>query len=335
MEIRKINYSQLYEEYKSGIKVETLAINHSLHRLTIVRNFKKLGLKTRLHRSRYIVSVSAEVIKSYYEEHKTGLTIEQLVEKYNKTRKYFLHHFKYYKLPVIIHRESWRIESKEIYPKDHNFFSVIDTELKAYLLGFFTADGSISSNENYIIVTSNDSYITELFRDTIAPGLQLISSNKAMVFNCYSKQIVTDLKALGLCVRKSWAELSVPYLDPKFIPHYIRGVFDGDGWCSVGVCKNGGMHRTWGVCGGKSQLQYLTQVADFLAFAGVDIKINSRKGDGLIKIIVKNLKSYFILYDYLYKDATYYLERKHNKLKLCLVTPRELRELTNFQPRNA
>ena len=57
----------------------------------------------------------------------------------------------------------------------HNFFSSIKTELQAYLLGFYTADGSIDEKRKTLRVElqKGDSEIVYLFKDSISEDARL------------------------------------------------------------------------------------------------------------------------------------------------------------------
>ena len=53
----------------------------------------------------------------------------------------------------------------------HNFFSKIETELQAYLLGFYASDGSVDQKRKTVRVQlqAQDSEIVDLFKDSISP----------------------------------------------------------------------------------------------------------------------------------------------------------------------
>ena len=53
----------------------------------------------------------------------------------------------------------------------HNFFSNIETELQAYLLGFYAADGSIDEKRKTfrIHLQQKDSELVYLYKDIISP----------------------------------------------------------------------------------------------------------------------------------------------------------------------
>lgn len=269
----------------------------------------------------------------WYIEHKNGITIQQLAEKYKCTRKYFLHHFKWYNLPVIIHRNNWRFADKEV-KKDHWFFENIDTELKAYLLGLMVSDGNVSKDLCKIVFVSKDSQQCELFRQAIAPSLSITAgTNNASVFSCYSKQLVKSLSKYGVVPRKSWLQEPLPMIEDSLIWHLIRGIFDGDGWCSVSKDKIYESYKChWGICGRSIPLM------GCLTYVFNNVGISSRREtreDGLQKILVSKRLSLIILKDKLYTNSNYYLQRKADKLNFFLSTPSKLERAKPYKLRNA
>jgi len=128
----------------------------------------------------------------------------------------------------------------KIYYYDDDFFRKIDSEEKAYYLGFLYADGYINDigYNCYVELTlqTEDKYIQEKFFNDLKsnriPSKIKMGKYSKMIIN--SKKIVSDLKKLG-CINKKTHVLKFPNeLDEKYIHHMIRGYFDGDGsiWCS-------------------------------------------------------------------------------------------------------
>lgn len=129
----------------------------------------------------------------------------------------------------------------------HNFFSSIKTELQAYLLGFYTADGSIDEKRKTLRVElqKGDSEIVYLFKDNISEDARLYQTKerdfigpKGKIIHAHgnigvditSAQLCQDLVNLGIGYRKSYEDLKLPNIDKSLIRHFIRGYFDGDGW---------------------------------------------------------------------------------------------------------
>lgn len=128
----------------------------------------------------------------------------------------------------------------------HNFFSKIETELQAYLLGFIYSDGSINIQRHTLSIHINDvdEELFDLFK-IISPKAYTSKENgyesKALVrgrtvknkssirLAISSKILIDDLIQLGVCERKTYEELHIPKMPYYLIGHFIRGYFDGDG----------------------------------------------------------------------------------------------------------
>ncbi|WP_078546776.1 LAGLIDADG family homing endonuclease [Litchfieldia alkalitelluris] len=120
-------------------------------------------------------------------------------------------------------------------PRKHkvneDFFKVWSHKM-AWVLGMFITDGCVSKQLNRISFSQKDERILRLIANyleadyIIAP---IYSSRTTPTLMINSKIIKNDLKKLGISNNKS---LTVPFPDipEEFLPSFIRGVIDGDGW---------------------------------------------------------------------------------------------------------
>ncbi len=129
---------------------------------------------------------------------------------------------------------------------DKNYFKNINTEEKAYFLGFLFADGSITynghrnKNQNCYSLKwkSIDKEILVLFKKAIKSGHKIREVNDQSGFPSNKKkyeiqvscsELCRDLMKLGVVERK-FNKIRIPLsLNSKLIKHFIRGYFDGDG----------------------------------------------------------------------------------------------------------
>lgn len=136
--------------------------------------------------------------------------------------------------------------SKYPYTCDYNYFDNIDSEEKAYWLGFIFADGYISVNENNnsgcvgIDLCLSDIGHLKKFNKSINGNYQITQrerqcslSDSKDVFGCCSLRIfsidmVNSLRQYGITNHKSY-DAVFPTINKDFIRHFIRGYFDGDG----------------------------------------------------------------------------------------------------------
>lgn len=212
---------------------------------------------------------------------------------------------------------------------------IIDTQEKAYLLGFLFGDGCIST---YIEKTGRIRYITKIsiHNDDKKLITDLYSQFSFFNYGEYdykkynsnsvkqvsicksSKELYDDLMLNGLFPRKSYEnkdKLFLPSIDDNLIPHFIRGFFDADGSVYIRARRINLISLEF--C--SVSLELLTSIDDYLK----SIDINSWK------IITKQPKgrgkqTYYILsfiktseiqklIEFMYNDANIYLERKANK----------------------
>jgi hypothetical protein len=121
------------------------------------------------------------------------------------------------------------------YNADYNYFKEIDTEEKAYWLGFIAADGSVTNNTEhrmlYIRLGIEDKeHLVKFLSDIKATHTvkEYEYKNKCCQIVINSKQLVEDLAQWGIIQRKTY-NLVLPDISDHLMRHYIRGYFDGDG----------------------------------------------------------------------------------------------------------
>lgn len=119
------------------------------------------------------------------------------------------------------------------YKLNEKFFKIWTPEM-AYVLGMIVTDGSIYT-QNYSTrfeITQKEPEILYLIRDVMQsdqPISQYDSTCNAHRLFIYSVEMVNDLKRLGITERKSLT-IGLPNVPKEYLSHFIRGVFDGDGW---------------------------------------------------------------------------------------------------------
>lgn len=208
------------------------------------------------------------------------------------------------------------------YHCDDSVFEVIDTEEKAYWLGFISADGSVYERETSgstltINISQNDKHHLEKFRRFMVTNSE-IKTMKGVGFNeggtptcritINNTKVVNDLKKLGVVPNKSLT-LKPANVPDELVRHYLRGYFDGDGslYKSTGV---------WymNVLGTMEMLDFFKDKMNIIN------KPHKRHKDkdtnnfslGLAGGFAKPLE----LSRFLYEDATVFLNRKYEQYLL-------------------
>lgn len=117
---------------------------------------------------------------------------------------------------------------------NYNFFKKIDTKEKAYVLGYWVADGYISKyKDNHYVVgfSSNDLDLLENirthFNDFSGKHISKCKERNYRYRIC-SFPLYNQLENLGFDNKKSYTAI-YPKIPKKFNSHFIRGVLDGDG----------------------------------------------------------------------------------------------------------
>ena len=137
---------------------------------------------------------------------------------------------------------------------DENYFENIDSEHKAYWLGFLFADGTILktdknvSQPNRVILSLalNDIEHVRFFANDINMPLECIKQRvshgfghetQCVTLHCNSIKMCQDLQKLGYTLYKVERK-SIPTIHADLRSHFIRGYFDADG-CIWGNYKRG------------------------------------------------------------------------------------------------
>lgn len=214
----------------------------------------------------------------------------------------------------------------------HTFFQDIQTEIQAYLLGFYVADGSIAENNKTFRVElqEGDCDIVYLFKDWISndarlyqtktrefigPRGKIIHAQGHIGIDITSSQICKDLVELGYGYRKSYSDLRLPQIDKSLIRHFIRGYFDGDG-CICGYIKkqkdrNDSFVKQFDFCSKTSSL--LIDIQKFFSEHNIKISLNYQKRDNMYRLRTCSKKEVAKIYHLLYDNANFYMNRKFNK----------------------
>lgn len=198
---------------------------------------------------------------------------------------------------------------KNIYSVNEHFFSSVDSEVKAYWLGFLAADGAIKASDGcYHIrlgLQAKDGHWVERFIQDIQYSGEPFTDKKRVGDKTFltrrvkisSKQLVSDLVRHGVVERKSLT-LSWPKdLAVDLERHFARGYFDGDG------CFNAGYYE---IVSSPIFARQFAEVAD--RHLGVTYRL-PKAGKNSSRAIFKTRDTPKI-FNWLYDGATVFLPRK-------------------------
>lgn len=117
--------------------------------------------------------------------------------------------------------------------KNEFIFDILDTELKAYLLGWIAGDGSVKQKSLSLSVHTKDKEILDLFQESIAPTCnryirQYDNTDNIQINSAYLVESICN--KLKIQPGKKSHKIIIPdNMDDKLKNHYIRGLMDSDG----------------------------------------------------------------------------------------------------------
>ena len=228
-----------------------------------------------------------------------------------------------------IHIKASRLGLKKYpYYCDKDFFHNIDTEKKAYWLGFIVADGWVAYGKNNagelgIELKLSDINHLKKFNKSINGNYKIYTKERqhpfkeeAIIQICgiriYSIQMVNDLVAWGVVPNKSY-KIIFPTLPKELIPHFIRGYFDGDGSIFLHSKKQQNISLKFtNTC-----LSFLEEIRSVLYEQGISsyIVVGRSKYSTVdyYDLVFGGMANVDKMLDYMYKDANVYLDRKIKK----------------------
>lgn len=200
----------------------------------------------------------------------------------------------------------------------NNFiFEKIDSEEKAYWLGFMYADGNIqydeSKNINRIelgLQARDRSHLVKFknfLQSTRDPKFREKTNSYRVMFSC--KNMCEDLIKLGCTPRKSLTLKFPSYnqVPKKLIKHFVRGYFDGDGSISL---KENSIIVNISILGTKEFLEQMLIESKI----NESLKKDSRHENNTFYIKF-NTKNGLDFLNWMYNESNIHLDRKANKIK--------------------
>mgnify|MGYP000177523872 CR=1 FL=1 len=320
---KEIRDKQICSMYKQNKLVGEIAKELSIDRHTVTRVLKKYEIyderkaKNRLNQDK--INRNEKIIKLY----KAGMSFRDIAKEINighTTVEYTVHNYidntpTQYSIDI----EKDNLIRHRKYNLNEKFFEVIDTEEKAYWLGFLYADGCITSKCVKIELQANDKeHINKFLTAIEAYDKKLRYRKDVNSYQAYvnSVKMVNDLQRLG-CTAKKTFTLRFPTVNQvpkKMQHHFMRGYFDGDGCVYLRNNINGVNRFT--VVG---NINFITEYKNIL-FDNIDKKNNvlfENTSSQKIKTLALGGNSQLNkIYKFLYKNATIYLNRKKEKFEM-------------------
>lgn len=231
---------------------------------------------------------------------KEKISVTKIQKIYGISRATLNRWSKKYKIPIINN-------SKAIF--NYDYFEKIDSEEKAYWLGFIAADGNVregkkSVNLFELSLKLSDSSHLEIFKETINFKKPILKDHFRCRLMLADVVFCRNLIDKGVVPRKSLilkfpTEKQVP---TELIRHFIRGYFDGDG------CISNPLKGAISVS--------LLGTNDFLkkcleTIGHEDRKLIKDKRNTNIQMFILNGKNAINFLNLMYKDSNVFLQRKY------------------------
>lgn len=302
----------IFELYDYGYRQEEIARIIEISESTVTRALREHVNFQELHRKQYEAR-----FKNVEEMYLDGMSPSQIAKAL---------HLRFANITKYLRELGYEVLADgRKYTFNYDYFEIIDTEEKAYWLGFLYADGCVGKNRkdkngehpgcgvSLGLKLSDEEHIDKFIKAVGFNGnkkYKEIHLNDKIFYSCEmslnSVKMADDLIRLGCVPRKSLI-LKFPtkeQVPDEFLFHFIRGYVDGDGTIGKQYKQHKTLHMypRLGIC---SNEQFLEGLLDRTGWKRNMIRHDSRShacGIGWTS------REYL---DLLYKDATIYLDRKY------------------------
>lgn len=263
--------------------------------------------------------------KLAFEFQTTSISLTEMGKREGVDRRTLSKHFKDLGIEIINKQNRSKF--------NEHIFDQIDSEEKAYWLGFIFADGYISSSplrtgvkkiyQFELSLGIQDIEHLNKFKDFIGYEKDIILDNHRCRFAVANKHLWESLNSLGCTPNKSLS-LQFPTIEEILIPHFIRGYFDGDG------CISRHVHNTCvtphiELLGTKHMLESIVHFSNISA----NYKKDKRHSEETWSL-EWNKQNGIDFINYLYSNCSIYLNRKYKLYQFFKNGSRSVEEFTEL-----
>lgn len=312
-ELRKMR-KEIIEQYNNGKSFEDLK---KIYSTTWTNIYDVVAVNFEHIYSNILDQEKEQIIDMY----KNGMSITQIGEKLKI----------YHKLvsKVLEENNIQRVNNnKRIYKLNEHYFDKIDSPNKAYILGFFYADGCNMIDKCTVAMSleETDKEILEKIRLEMESEreLEFINQSKRKDKNTnykykdmwrlllFSSHLCHVLNNLGMVPNKS-LQLEFPeWLDKKLYSHFIRGYFDGDGSLCIYQKNNGKYQPLLSITSTDNFCQKCLEIMRNKLNIGGGI-YDASSHNNITKVLsISGFVQLEKILNWLYKDAELYMKRKHD-----------------------
>lgn len=262
----------LIRYYDKGLSNLAIAERMNRSNRSIQSHLLKLGIKRKdvnawenFKRDDFWTESEIKLLKKLINE---GFSARQISEKIGRSKGTIFNKMATLSLKIKPKTEQQLCEYRRAYNLNDNYFKIIDTQKKAYFLGWLLTDGWVDgvihskrgcfkSNKIGLKLSTKDIDVLEEFRNEIGATnpFKFHRKRKAIIYKNkitekisriqggdqvsleFSSSVMqTHLKNYGVYNKKTYTVDFPNKLKPEFYPGFIAGVISGDG--SVDIKKN-------------------------------------------------------------------------------------------------
>lgn len=294
-------------------------------------------------------SIFIYILRSKFNRHEKAISKKEYSEKYELVKQlYATGNYKlvdlekitglwYGTISIVLKKAGFKVNASGKIDLNSDIFEKIDTEEKAYWLGFLYADGSIHKYKGHyrfeLGLKESDIEHIQKFKDFIGSKheIKYRKNTKSYRIVFGDDKFCSDLIKLGCTERKSLT-LKFPteeHVPDKYLKHFIRGYVEGDGSFNVYNAKNN-KNCVFSLLGTKDFLQGIQQRTNIPI---ISFHKDKRHSGNTYFISYTGNFCYQIL-QFLYESSNIYLNRKYEtycKIKSMV----ENKEILNWKSKNS
>lgn len=255
---------------------------------------------------------SEEDLKYMCQLYDDGLTCEQVASVLGVSESLINYWFKKLNKKT----RSNTINSRK-YTLDEHYFDVIDTQDKAYILGFLYSDGCNFTDANRILLSlqEEDRHILESIKECVQTNAPLYLNEEHKKNTKHKNQYVLTMRSkhmskvssdMGMVKAKSLILEFPTNITKELMPHFIRGYFDGDG-----VFPRNKTSYTLGILGTENFCIVLQSILEENGIES-DIKNVNDPSNSTRQLYIRRKENSKKFLEYIYKEANLYLFRKYD-----------------------
>lgn len=275
---------------------------------TIRKYLRSLGVPTLVNKSS-ITNFETDIIEPW----KQGESLNSLSKRFNTTKSFLSKQLK--SLGYQVNNTQTQINF------DDAVFDSIDTEEKAYWLGFIWADGNIKTTSKTCYRLTINLKLEDLehlekfneFTKHTKYNIKIDKIKNVCSWYACSKHLWETLNNYG-CTPKKSLTLKFPdesiFKSKDLIRHFIRGYFDGDGCISYERYKNGIVMR----CSLLGTMDFVDGIKQYTKLENILVQLRHSKNDYFNLKLTNNESKYFA--SLIYDNAVIYLNRKYLRYQL-------------------